>query len=1184
MATGDISREAFDPEKHYSGVRMQQGRVITDDDWNDNERIEDEDRRRARIDIIGPAGTPDNGFQINDPKVDEGHIDFKIEAGSYYLGGLRLEREKFEYYPTQEDWLGQPDHLSNIPDDTRYDLVYLEAWQQPVSAVEDSELFEVALGGPDTSTRVRNMHRVRIEPGVPDDCSMAWEQLKRKWVNEGKGIINEQNERVPDVKISVRFDDEGRAEDLCRPNIQGGYLGAENQAVRVQLTDTNHFTWGFDNASPLYRVKVAGSEVTMLTEPKDQAHCPLSGQVVEILPRAAVLPNGEKIAEIQGVFFKVGTSYNPDEGKLTLADSLNLNFVKEGEDNPDYLFMRVWNRGSDKTSDPEIPFTPAGDAVALGNTGLKVSFTGDHHVAGDYWIIAARPETSKKVVPWKLELEQGIPPNGVRRFYTPLAIIRWDKNDVEIEGTVVRDCRVHFRPLTRQKECCTFLVGDGKSSHGDFDSIEEAIRHLPENGGQICLLPGIYIENVTIERKQNIVIKGCDKRTVVMPADKARPIFCIRDSQCITLEHMDMEAFGGTGVLMEASEDEQLKEIEVSNNRILACIHAARVEGGEKIKILGNTIRMLDKESGDIAIFIKAEEVLIQDNDITVVPADDLTPDTDGPDDRTVPNPTDPCADPEIFIKYRPFLFNYVNYIWTFALKLNLYPVKRFKTPGGIQIAGNSDTIKIHKNRISGGYWNGITLGHIPKELEEELQFKKYAVDELADDIKKKLQDNFDGFIYNLEIEENRIHGMGLNGIGVVCFFSLKNIGLMVSVENITIYRNKITNCIQQMPQDPTGNMQVSTYAAVGGISLADCENLVVRENRIENNGESHKYPICGIYIHYGENVDISGNRILNNGPLVHGVKEIEIKPGKRGGIVIDDCVSFSYRDLKNAPSTEIEDELGSEIDGFTEVSGEFGIPALKVHDNIVTQPFGQALTVNALGPVSVVNNQFTTRDIDLKVNKQSLLGGAVYIYNLGKSQNWWGLLWLSLRNIKNASKTRKKEINFDGQNISFADYLNVARLNFLGLYYPCGNVMFNNNQTTLELKGKEISGVSSFDFDIAFSSQFICSQDDVSFIGNQSDCNFLLDFLFTNTAIFAVSTRISNNRFKEGLILALFSLFSVAMVNTTNFNQATHCLFSLGILRKEPQGNAGNILLFDLAFFDKSYCEKLNEITSNFG
>ena len=43
MSTKDISRFLFQPRKRYSSVRMQQGRVILDSDWNESERIDDEE-------------------------------------------------------------------------------------------------------------------------------------------------------------------------------------------------------------------------------------------------------------------------------------------------------------------------------------------------------------------------------------------------------------------------------------------------------------------------------------------------------------------------------------------------------------------------------------------------------------------------------------------------------------------------------------------------------------------------------------------------------------------------------------------------------------------------------------------------------------------------------------------------------------------------------------------------------------------------------------------------------------------------------------------------------------------------------------------------------------------------------------------------------------------------------------
>ena len=108
--------------------------------------------------------------------------------------------------------------------------------------------------------------------------------------------------------------------------MQYGYLGAENQAIRVEIgSGGNKLLWGYDNASPLYRVQVtndaAGAQVVhFLQPPKDEAHWPLAQQVIELLPWSAVLPNGQKIAETSGGFLaKVTAAYDPNTQTIKLA-------------------------------------------------------------------------------------------------------------------------------------------------------------------------------------------------------------------------------------------------------------------------------------------------------------------------------------------------------------------------------------------------------------------------------------------------------------------------------------------------------------------------------------------------------------------------------------------------------------------------------------------------------------------------------------------------------------------------------------------------------------------------------------------------------------------------------------------------------------------------------------------------
>src|SRR5436305_4333918 len=63
---GDFSRLTFDPRKHYRGVRMQQGRVQLDADWNEQIDILNYFFETQLKDILGSSGAPQAtaGFKI----------------------------------------------------------------------------------------------------------------------------------------------------------------------------------------------------------------------------------------------------------------------------------------------------------------------------------------------------------------------------------------------------------------------------------------------------------------------------------------------------------------------------------------------------------------------------------------------------------------------------------------------------------------------------------------------------------------------------------------------------------------------------------------------------------------------------------------------------------------------------------------------------------------------------------------------------------------------------------------------------------------------------------------------------------------------------------------------------------------------------------------------------------------
>ena len=1165
MGTFDISRINFDKTKHYASVRMQQGRVLTDDDWNENERIEKEIQRESNTDIIGPFGSPDDGFKIANLALDAGLINFDILPGTLYLGGLRLELEALETYRLQKDWLQQPALSDGVPvfeDQERYDLVYLETWQQAVSAVEDSSLFEVALGGPDTTTRVRNMRRVHLAGGIGFcSCADAWNKLITDWQTGHSGTINKQFERIRDTLLKVSFSNTGLPEDLCTPSAAGGYLGAENQAIRVQLVDDNHFTWGFDNASPLYRVAVSanGKTVQMLTEPKDQYHWPLANQVVEILPWSAVLSNGEKVAEQMGHLTKVETSYDPDTSLFTLKDAVATAFGTDWKsrddknelDNqtpPEYFYLRVWNRGDDLSSDAKITVT-TGVPVVLGHTGLEITITGNDRVAADYWVIAARPETPNRVIPW--EFEKGIAPHGVRRFFAPLAVIKWTRETVTegfVSGKIIHDCRKKFHPLTEQECCCTYTVGDGKQSKGDFNSIQEAVDNLPSAGGKICVLPGEHIANVIIRQKRQIRITGCGEHSIVRPNPQmvAMPVFLIVNSQKIQIDQLTIVAFDGIGVEVTDKNESVIltdqvsriaptripaifsDQITIKENNILAGIHAIYVHvqedkgGDNNINISYNKIGMVDKAIGKAAIFSIADAVLIERNRIVVIAA----PDGKDPDDPTDPgdsgngDPFDPCFDR---LKAYQLGFSIRFQVFTFIRYILLYrptgrSEKKYLTQGGIQIGGTSEKISIWQNEIIGGKGNGITLGHVH---ENEQQYT-FSVKETTYSYSP---------IYGISIEENVILQMGLSGISSL--LSVEKGESYNVVKDIIIYRNTIKLCARQLPEN--AGKSLNKNWAYGGVVLSDCSNGTIQENVIQDNGLITGAPICGIFVLHGEKLDFSTNIILNNGlPVVN--EEVNIQPGNRGGIVIKSTF-----------------KTGSLNKSFSNAVPSFdGVPAVIVQDNVVVQPHGFALYLFAFGPVSVVSNEFTSLGTD-KTNPLSVFASAVFILNLGISKD---LLLLAFKNMGNTTPGNSKNSLADP---AFQKIFTAMQ------FLPNGKTMFSANQTTLDMRSPLRN--------LCLSSQFIASLDDVAFNINQSECASLIavagktitfDLVLINTVLFGVTVRSNDNRLSDGVTLTLFSLASFGFMNTATGNQSTHCLLPIG-LKKAVNSNL---------VFDDSFCK----------
>ena len=61
---GDYARVSYDPRRKWRGLTAQQGRVTVEADWNEAAAIVREHDRQLTLDVVGPVGTPDQGYAV----------------------------------------------------------------------------------------------------------------------------------------------------------------------------------------------------------------------------------------------------------------------------------------------------------------------------------------------------------------------------------------------------------------------------------------------------------------------------------------------------------------------------------------------------------------------------------------------------------------------------------------------------------------------------------------------------------------------------------------------------------------------------------------------------------------------------------------------------------------------------------------------------------------------------------------------------------------------------------------------------------------------------------------------------------------------------------------------------------------------------------------------------------------
>ena len=1118
--SGDYSRKTFKSNHNYSGVLMQQGRVQLDADWNEQVEINLRKQRAEIVDTIGravvPVETPD-GFKV---ELNAGTLS--ISPGRMYIDGLVAENHgtgPVEFNPVLDEEHGtefilyseQP-YFPNAADieplpNNGTGIAYVDVWQREVTYVKQPDLVEPAVGI-DTTARWQTVWQVKVLPV----------NLEGNDELDCNGDVDSWDELVAPsaARLSTEIVESEEDEDVCLVPTEGGYRALENRLYRVEVHqgggfDDATFKWSRHNASIESAVyKISGSELTVAQAEWDAVRRFSIGDWVEVT---------DDVHEFSGSAGEMRQVVDVDYAQniITLNSGLDATDFPTNTNNATFLSLHTRIRRWDQKNDVDaitglitITNTPVylEDGIQINfNIDASTDLSGDFK-AGDYWVFSARSATAS------IELLEQAPPRGIHHHYARLAILNFpDDQD---------DCRIHWPPEFGSSCCCTITVGDGQNSHGQFNSIQDAINNLPLAGGKICLLPGIYEEHSVIRGKQNITISGCGDRTRLVSLDNQNiesPVVLIENSKNIRIESLSIVAtnsaegiyireipqIAGDNTVSYQNHTIELFELKVSSGES----SAIRCDEATDLTIKDCSVIMRDEETQWPGIFIIGTQILIERNSVTAV-------------------------------SFSGFTENSHN--------INLVSAAR----GGIQIGGNSEQVRVVNNDIKNGIGEGIALGSlslINKDDNNDLPFivlnvLAYAYRTVEPcspcsppplKIPPHFRPNDNGIdeadapeiisagtLYDITIENNRIEEMGRSGIGVIGFFDLDEVDEFISIENLSISRNQISHCLNRTL--PTIDSELEDDMGYGGIALADVLNLKIHDNDISLNGKNPIDPICGIYVLHGEGVEICDNRILDNGEKFSD--DTGEKRGARSGIHIVYAIT---------PTTSL-------ISGHTKVPfpRQNGFPAAKIHNNIVSHPAGRALTINALGPVVVSDNQLTSRGV--VKGQASAIASTVAILNLGISNEFY-------LQIASFTQMAKGQVNVgaatNGVGIvtdTHASFVREGLDDFkIGRYLANGNVQFVNNQVVLD----ELDSLRK----LALSAVTILSLDDIAFQSNQCDYSLgpLQDFLIFPNFIFAPSVRVSDNRFKESLLGGFISALSIGILNTTTDNQSTHCLLAVG-------------------------------------
>ena len=489
---GDFSKLRFAPDPNYSGVLMQQGRVLLDSDWNSQSQIHQRRLDQTGRDAFGAgsAAVPEdnpNGFKVQAArKVGDGVI-VDIEAGHIWADGILVHQTepaslaaRYLTAPVQNPSFDPSSIVAGVRD-----VVVLEIRREALNGFQrPMELIEPALGGPDTTERLLTAATLRLfRLGPGQHC----------------GNINLTDNNSFFGSLQATLQPSVEIDGDCPQLEGGGYTGFEHALYRIEIAEANQqpgamFKWSAVNGGLTGRglCDLAGVNPQLSITAGDQAilMSNRSEFYLEVIEQDSQrgewrVTYGAEVA-LNGSILNVETEHYVENSRPTGR-----------------VFFRLWN-GIGSVSQFLKPALPNEPKELI--DGIRLAFDPDtslNYRPGDYWTFKVRAGN----IPHREPLLENQPPQGVIYHRAPLAELTWNNaGDLRADrgNDEIHDCRRSFPSLSQiPRGCC-------RAVHPQ-DHLHLVIQEVISNGGGcICLLPGDHylLENVEMKGVHGLTIQG----------------------------------------------------------------------------------------------------------------------------------------------------------------------------------------------------------------------------------------------------------------------------------------------------------------------------------------------------------------------------------------------------------------------------------------------------------------------------------------------------------------------------------------------------------------------------------------------------------------------------------------------------------------------------------------------------